>query len=438
MPLLSNIIPKTNFYFNLLIALIPLSFILGNLAINLNLILIIIFSLFRFKKELFKIKFLLLDKIFFLFFFLIIFTGIYNDIYFIIKDAYPEDYQTTKKSFLYLRYFLFYFSIRFLIEQKIINLKYFFISCLFFSLFVSFDIIFQLIVGKDIFGYTIINSRKLSGPFGDELIAGGYLLRFSIFSLFLLPLFYKKISDRFLYLIIPLLICTFIAGIILSGNRMPLIMYIFTLLLIIIFQKQTRKYLIVFIATSLIVFSLTYKFNLKVKNNFDNFYFQINKMIELINKKDFQNEKAPDHLKEFVSFYDTWKMNKYLGGGIKNFWYYCAVEQTLRKNSLTVCNTHPHNYYLEIMTETGLIGLTIFLIILIQILSITFYQKYFTNSSLQNNNVIVPFIFLFLCEIFPLKSSGSIFTTNNSTYLFFLIAILIGICNREKLIENKK
>lgn len=437
MPLLSNIIPKTNFYFNLLIALIPLSFILGNLAINLNLILIIIFSLFRFKKELFKIKFLLLDKIFFLFFFLIIFTGIYNDIYFIIKDAYPEDYQTTKKSFLYLRYFLFYFSIRFLIEQKIINLKYFFISCLFFSLFVSFDIIFQLIVGKDIFGYTIINSRKLSGPFGDELIAGGYLLRFSIFSLFLLPLFYKKISNRFLYLIIPLLICTFIAGIILSGNRMPLIMYIFTLLLIIIFQKQTRKYLIVFIATSLIVFSLTYKFNLKVKNNFDNFYFQINKMIELIYKKDFQNEKAPDHLKEFTSFYNTWKMNKYLGGGIKNFWYYCAVEQTLRKNSLTVCNTHPHNYYLEIMTETGLIGLTIFLIILIQILSITFYQKYFTNSSLQNNNVIVPFIFLFLCEIFPLKSSGSIFTTNNSTYLFFLIAILIGICNREKLIENK-
>ena len=218
---------------------------------------------------------------------------------------------------------------------------------------------------------------------------------------------------------------------------MPLIMYIFTLLLIIIFQKQTRKYLIVFIATSLIVFSLTYKFNLKVKNNFDNFYFQINKMIELIYKKDFQNEKAPDHLKEFTSFYNTWKMNKYLGGGIKNFWYYCAVEQTLRKNSLTVCNTHPHNYYLEIMTETGLIGLTIFLIILIQILSITFYQKYFTNSSLQNNNVIVPFIFLFLCEIFPLKSSGSIFTTNNSTYLFFLIAILIGICNREKLIENK-
>jgi O-antigen ligase len=161
-------------------------------------------------------------------------------------------------------------------------------------------------------------------------------------------------------------------------------------------------------------------------------------MVELIYTKDFYNEKAPDHLKEFASFYNTWKMNKYIGGGIKNFWYYCAVEQTLRKNSLTVCNTHPHNYYLEIITETGLLGLIVFLAILIQILLITFYKKYFTNSSLQNNNVLIPFIFLFLCEIFPLKSTGSIFTTNNATYLFLLISILIGISNQEKLIENKK
>ena len=435
---LSNIAIKHPNYFNLLIAFLPVSFILGNLAINLNVVLIIISSLLIFHKDFFKIKLYLIDKFFLLFFFFIIFTGIFNDIYFIIKDAYPEDYQTTKKSFSYLRYLLFYFSLRYLIEKKIINLKFFFISCLAASLFVTFDIFYQLIVGKDIFGYEIINTRKLSGPFGDELIAGGYLLRFSIFSLFLIPLFYNKFSGKLLNLIIPFLICTFISGVILSGNRMPLIMYFFTLFLIIIFQKQTRKYLIIFIATSLIVFSLAYKFNLKVKNNFDNFYYQINKMITLVSEKDFQNQKAPDHLKEFASFYNTWKMNKFIGGGIKNFWYYCAVEQTLRKKSLTVCNTHPHNYYLEIVTETGLIGLIIFLLIIFQILMITFYKKYITNSSLRNNNLIIPFIFLFICEIFPFKSTGSIFTTNNSAYLFFLISILIGIANRENLIENEK
>ena len=34
-----------------------------------------------------------------------------------------------------------------------------------------------------IFGFEIIDrGRRLSGPFGDELIAGGYIQRFSIFS----------------------------------------------------------------------------------------------------------------------------------------------------------------------------------------------------------------------------------------------------------------
>ena len=84
---------------------------------------------------------------------------------------------------------------------------------------------------------------------------------------------------------------------------------------------------------------------------------------------------------------------------------------------------HPHNYYLEILTEIGLIGLLIVLAIFFQILYITFYRKYFTKSSLKDNNYIIPFIFLFIAEIFPLKSTGSFFTTGNTTYLFLLIGI---------------
>ena len=49
-------------------------------------------------------------------------------------------------------------------------------------------------------------------------------------------------------------------------------------------------------------------------------------------------------------------LNKYIGGGIKNFRYYCHVRPNIEKNSKFVCNMHPHNYYLEILTETGLVG----------------------------------------------------------------------------------
>ena len=110
---------------------------------------------------------------------------------------------------------------------------------------VSLDIFYQFFNGKDIFGFETIGSgRRLAGPFGDELIAGGSLQRFSIFSFFLLPLFFYHQSVKYSKYLIPILFFIFFSGIILSGNRMPMILFIFTTLLILIFQKQTRMQLL--------------------------------------------------------------------------------------------------------------------------------------------------------------------------------------------------
>ena len=327
---------------------------------------------------------------------------------------------------------------RFLIEKNIVNLKFFFISCFFSTLFVAFDIFYQVMFGKDIFGYTPSVGRKFSGPFNDELIAGGYLLRFSIFSYFLIPIFYYKYNSKFISYLLPILLIVFLAGMILSGNRMPFIMYIFTLGLITIFHKSLRKYFFIIAAIIIIMFSLLYKFNSIVKGNFDNFYGQITRIVVLTYNKDFEVVNPPTYFKEFYSFYNTWLSNKFIGGGIKNFWYYCHIEQTKKTKTLKVCNTHPHNYYLEILTELGAVGFILIVPIIFLVLYLTFYKKYFTNSSLRNNNLITPFIFLFISEIFPLKGTGSFFTTNNATYLFLIIAILIGLIHKNNLIENKK
>jgi len=427
---------NTNNYFSVLFALLPVSFIAGNLIINFHVLIIILSTLFFYWKDLFKIKFLLLDKFFLLFFIIVIFSGLYNDIYFLKNNLRDENYNTTIKSFLFLRYLLLYFSLRFLVSNQIINLKYFFISCLFSTLFVSYDIFHQLIFGKDIFGFALPDHRKISGPFGEELIAGGYLLRYSIFSLFFVIIFNSQISNKMNSLILIILLVIFFTAIILSGNRMPLLMYIFTLFLIMTFQKQFKKFIIVFFSTFIIIFSLLFNFNSKVQSNFINFYGQISKMITIISKKDFEN--APTYLKEFYSFYDVWLINKYTGGGIKNFWYYCQIESYDATEKIKVCNTHPHNYYLEILTELGLVGFLIIIVIFYQILYLTFYRKYFTHLSLKCGAIITPFIFLFISEIFPFKGTGSFFTTNNATYLFIIIGTLIGLINRNNSIENRK
>ena len=93
--------------------------------------------------------------------------------------------------------------------------------------------------------------------------------------------------------------------------------------------------------------------------------------------KDFDN--APPYFKEFNSFYDVWLINKYKGGGIKNFWYYCQIESNDSDDRIKVCNTHPHNYYLELLTELGLLGFLTISVIFFQILYLTFYRKYFTK-----------------------------------------------------------
>ena len=343
---------------------------------------------------------------------------------------------TTLKSLLFLKYLFLYLSIRFLVEKKIINLKYFFYSASFCSLFVCIDLFYQFIFKKDIFGYEIIFARKLSGPFGEELIAGGYLQRFSIFSFFILPLFFVGKSKKITTYITPFLFLFIFVAIVLSGNRIPLLSFLLAISLILIFQKQTRKIFFPFIIIFTLSFSLIYNLNSHVKDNFNSFYTEISSMKEIIISNEFDEKNKTPYIKEFSTFYDTWQMNKFIGGGIKNFRYYCHIRPNINPNSKFICNMHPHNYYLEILTETGLVGLAIILSIFLLTLYYSFFKKYFLQTSLRNNNIIIPFIFLFLVEIFPLKSTGSFFTTGNASYLFFILAILIGLIKRDNLFEN--
>ena len=427
---------KNNF-FNILLGLVPISFIAGNMLININIILITLSSLIFFKKDLFKINYFFLDKLLFLFFFLILITGAINDFYFYsIKLAWKGYYTTILKSLFFLKYILLYIALRYLIEKNILNLKLFFVTCFFGTLFVSFDIIYQSINGVDIFGFTGIKNN-LSGPFGDELIAGGYIQRFSIFSFFLIPFFYQQNFEKYLKYLIPILFIIFFITIILSGNRMPLLLFLFAVSLIIIFNKQTRKFFLPTLIIASIIFYILFNFNSKVNINFKAFYSQISTMPVVILEKDLKNNYVPPYLRQFLTFYDTWLMHKYIGGGIKNFRYYCHERPNIDKNSKSICNMHPHNYYLEILTETGIVGFSLIALAFLIIIHLTLIKKYFLTSALNKNKVIVPFIFLFLVEIFPIKSTGSFFTTGNATYLFIIIGILIGLMRKENLIENK-
>jgi len=428
-------ITKSN-YINIIFSFIPISFIAGNMIININIALLLFSVIFLYGKTVFKIKYYFLDKLIILFFSLVLFTGFFNDIYFYITDAWPNSrtfgIHTSLKSIFYLRFLILYLVIRFLIENQILDLKNFFISCSFCSIFVCLDLYYQLNFGQDIFGYKTVGGR-VSGPFGDELVAGGYIQRFSIFSFFLIPIFFKTNIKKILKFLIPILFILFFSGIIISVNRMPLVLFLFLIFLITIFEKKTRKYLFPFLIIFPIIFLIIFKFNTKVQNNFHSFYNQIYGMSQIVINKDFNTKNAPHYFKEFATFYDTWLLNKYIGGGIKNFRYYCHKRDNIDRSSKFICNMHPHNYYLEILTDTGLSGFFMMSLIFLIVLYISLFKKYFTESPLKYNHLITPFMFLFIVEIFPIRSAGSFFTTSNTTYLFLMMAITVAFSRKRNI-----
>ena len=134
------------------------------------------------------------------------------------------------------------------------------------------------------------------------------------------------------------------------------------------------------------------------------------------------------YLKEFYLGYMTWKDNIIIGGGINSFYLNCKI-------NYGICTSHPHNYYLEILSELGVVGMFIISVIFIKLLNLFFKIKnyFYLNSE---DNAITAFALLFFIEIFPLKTTGSFFTTGNATYIFLLMAVIVGLSN--KLIYYKK
>ena len=427
---------------NFLFILIPASFIAGNTILNLNILLLIFSTILFYGKKIINIKIYILDKIIFLLFLFIIIVGIYNFFnlqFFVTEQRYDLSINISvlAKTFSYTRYLILYFILRFLIEQKIVNLKVFFISCTIFSLFVSFDVIYQFIFGKDIFGYEPSLGRKFAGPFGKEYIAGGYIQRFFLFSFFLIPFFLKDKNKIIFYLFSITLFLIYLVAIILSGNRMPLVLFIFMTVLIFLFEKKVRRYLIYFLSTILIILITAYHSNVLIKQNFSNFYKQLFSITKVLKTKQIHNsfnkKGMNSYLLEFRTFYGTWQMNKYTGGGVKSFRINCWKRKNFMPGERTTCNTHPHNYYLEILTDLGLVGFIIFSLVFAIVIYRSFKNKYFTSSSLNNDNIITPFMFLFFIEIFPLKTSGSFFTTHNATYIFLIMAITVALFRRKNL-----
>ena len=449
---------KPNLLINLIFGFFPISFVFGSLFVSINLTLFCCIGIFYLRSKILKTKLDFVIKVIFLFFLLILFSTSFS----FVKSFYFEGYEYVHlirlaKSILFFRFFLMLIIVYLLNELDILNFRYFLLSAAFISILVSLDIIYQYIFGFDMIGFKSHVSHN-TGFFGEERIAGGYIQRFSLFSIFFIAFSLKdKISAKYILTII--IICILGTGILFSGNRMPLVLFLGGLFLIFLFDVKLKKIVTISFISLLIIFKFIISSDDTIKNLYISYYGNskdvlISAIPNIFKKNQSQkyNENKKSKIKNrpnyqsvqnriFLTAIDTWKKNKMLGNGIKSFRIDCAklrpknilikdeinlAETFLLGKKNRLCSNHPHNYYLEILTETGIVGLFISLIIAILFVSFFFKNfKYFKGNSVENFILLSAIISLTL-ELFPLKSTGSLFTTNNATYLTLISSILIS------------
>ena len=125
--------------------------------------------------------------------------------------------------------------------------------------------------------------------------------------------------------------------------------------------------------------------------------------------------------------------NKFFGSGLKMFRYVCSdikYNKIDSKKKDFRCSTHPHNIYLELAAELGLIIMLICVVFLF-----FFLIKFFVSIKLRNKNSIEYFTAFFILY-WPLQITGSFFSSFNGFFYFFGIAIVIFNINNEETNEK--
>lgn len=378
-----------------------LSTVIGTFVLNLSLVLFcIIFVIFYIKNRK-KIEITSNFKILYISTLFLILNIIFSDHYL----------YSTKTSLGLIKNIIFLIGcyIVFKIDKKIFNN---FIKLVFLIfILTSLDTILQYLTGKDIFGYSrsLLHYGRLSGPFGDELIVGSFLSKILFVSiLYFLPNHKKKYYDL-IFIIFAIVV------IFLTKERSASLMTIFGGFLYIFLRIDKFKYKIIslFLAALLIIISIS-----TVPDTFKRFKFIYNSE---------QNLLDTQWGAHFLTSYEIFKKNPIIGSGIRTYRFECSKDYLKNINSKAAelrCSTHPHNFYLEILSDTGILGIGFFLFFLLQVLKkIIFSYK----QKITDNNLIIS-ICLFSVFFWPLKTTGSIFSSWNSYfYILSLIVILYQI-----------
>jgi O-antigen ligase len=349
-------------------------------------------------------------KIFLLFYFICLLSTGLSD--------YP--FYSFSTSFFYIRFAIFSTAFYFILQRNSKIINYLFYILLVTYLILVLDSFYQYFVGYNIIGIPK-HGVRLSSFFGSELIIGSYLSRLAplLIALYFINDSFNKKTIKILFFWF-LIFLSFVI-VFLSGERASFFFIILlSIYLLLMLQKNFIKICIVILFFILSIILIN-KLDLSVKNRmFDQTKKQMGFGQEQQKVIPFSNE----HLGHYLVALDLFKKNQIIGIGPKNFRKHC-FDNPIYSVKPYICTSHPHNTYLQLLAETGIIG---FLIIFSIFISISYYSLKHLYFKIFKNFILfkeyeVCILASFMITLWPLVPTGNFFNNFISIIYFYPIAI---------------
>ena len=427
-------------------SLLPISFILGNSAININIILadllLILYSIKfndwkwtkdNFFKLLIIIQFYLVISSIYSIFFTTNYDFFNTHHKHLINDGIIHDgiiYDGLFRSLNFLKYILLVFSFS-LINKFKIELNNLIKAWSIVVFIILFDVFFEKIFGNNILGNVSPDQTRIISFFGEEMIVGSYLLLFG----FIISSYWidKKNIKHSYKIFFNILIILIPFAIFISGEKSNFIKSIIILFVLFIFIQKDKlviqKKKLIFILILALVSLFYFNDYTRIK------YSEILKRTRILNENKNINLRLLDFT--FVTYfyhYDVaWKIfkdNPVLGVGSKNFRWQCHKPEyfnSKKKLSAARCSTHPHQVHFELLSEQGAIGYMLIMGILLN-----FFIKVTINSYKKNNTLRSSTSLYFIIFLIPLLPGGGIFSTYSGSSFWLAVALLNYLNNSKK------
>ena len=341
-----------------------------------------------------------------------------------------------KNSLFYFRFGIFSLCFWYLLEKNKFLLKYLFISILLCFSSLIIDGYTQFIFGKNLFGYTLYNDYRVSSFFGSELVLGSYLARFFpiLFALFILLDQPKK--NKLLLLFMTIVFILSEGLIFISGERLALFFMNLSAVFIILMLKEYRIYRLWTYIVSLCLIVVLMNFFPNSKERFiDQTIYDFTR-----NTDDKVYIFSKPHNDMYISAYRIFLDNKFLGVGPRQFRNTCDKYRVSEYS----CETHPHNTYIELLSEAGIFAFLVVagLFILICYLSIKhFVLKLIRDKKGIINDFEVCLLSAVIISLWPFSPSGSFFNNWMSIVYYFPFGLLLWQRTKYKIqnsIKTKK